>query len=166
LYDVRHDRPEDGRPLRRRPRLRIAAALLALAALALAGSAAARPDANGLPAYINGYAKWPKLNAKPIRGGSAAHQGVKNVYASKRKGVRRYPVGTIVVKTATPPGKRWLSLVATMRRIKGTANGGWRWEEFTRGSATARFVKVGFPESGCAACHMQAKANDYVFTRR
>ena len=65
-----------------------------------------------------------------------------------------------------PPGKNWLSLVATMRRIKGSANGGWRWEEFTRSSPTARFTKVGFPQSGCAACHSQAKKNDYVFTRR
>ena len=31
--------------------------------------------ANGLPAYIDGYLKWQKLNAKPIRGGSAAHHG-------------------------------------------------------------------------------------------
>ena len=147
-------------------RLRIGPVLLALIALAFAGSAAARPDANGLPAYVDGYAKWTKVNAKPIRGGSAAHQGVKNVYASKRKVGRRYPVGTIVVKTATPPGKRWLSLVATMRRIAGTTNGGWRWEEFTRASSAARFTKIGFPASGCAACHMQAKANDYVFTRR
>ena len=131
-----------------------------------AGSAGARPDANGLPAYVQGYAKWQQLNANPIRGGSSAHQGVKNVYASKRKAGRRYPVGTIVVKTGTPPGKRWLSLVAAMRRVSGTANGGWRWEEFTRSSPTARFGKVAFPESGCAACHMQAKANDYVFTRR
>jgi hypothetical protein len=146
--------------------VRVTAVMVAVAALAAAGGAGARPDANGLPAYIQGYATWPKLNAKPIRGGSPAHQGVKNVYASKRKGLRRYPVGTIVVKTATPPGKRWLSLVATMRRVKGTANGGWRWEEFTRASSTSRFTKVGFPESGCAACHMQAKTNDYVFTRR
>ena len=75
-------------------------------------------------------------------------------------------MGTIVVKTAMPPGKSWLSLVATMRKIKGTTNGGWRWEEFTRSSSTARFTKVGFPESGCAACHSQAKSNDFVFTRR
>jgi hypothetical protein len=132
-----------------------------------AGSAApAEQAANGLPKYVDGYAKWPKVNAKPIRGGSSAHPGTKNVYASKRKAGKRYPVGAIVVKTATPPGKRWLSLVATMRRIKGTTNGGWRWEEFTRSSPTARFTKVAFPESGCAACHMQARANDYVFTRR
>ena len=125
-----------------------------------------RADANGLPAYIEGYAKWPRLNRVPIRGGSSAHQGTKNVHASKRKTGARYPIGTIVVKTATPPGKRWLSLVATMRKVRGTTNGGWRWEEFTRFSSTARFSKVGFPESGCAACHAQAKTNDFVFTRR
>ena len=140
--------------------------LLALGAAIAVGAAAAQPQQNGLPAYIEGYAKWPKVNAKPIVGGSSAHQGTKNVHASKRRQGARYPVGTIVVKTATPPGKRWLSLVATMRRIKGRANGGWRWEEFTRTSASQRFAKVAFPESGCAACHMQAKSNDYVFTRR
>ncbi|MEO5575969.1 MAG: cytochrome P460 family protein [Gaiellaceae bacterium] len=142
------------------------AVLASLVALLLAGSVGAQPAANGLPVYVNGYAKWPKLNASPIRGGSPAHQGTKNIYASRRKVGRRYPVGTIIVKTATPPGKRWLSLVATMRKITGSRNGGWRWEEFTRSSSTARFTKIGFPESGCAACHAQAKANDYVFTRR
>lgn len=142
------------------------AAAVGLLVTAAGAAAPAEQAANGLPAYINGYAKWPKLNATPIRGGSSAHQGVKNVYASKRKVGRRYPVGTIVVKTARPSGKQWLSLVATMRRITGTTNGGWRWEEFTRTSSTARFTKVAFPASGCAACHVQAKANDYVFTKR
>jgi Cytochrome P460 len=138
----------------------------AVVALAVAGVAGAQARKDGLPAYVTGYASWPKLNKQPIRGGSAAHQGVKNVYASKQKTGRRYPLGTIVLKTATPPGRRWLSLVATMRRVSGTANGGWRWEEFTRSSPSARFTKVSFPQSGCAACHAQAKANDYVFTRR
>ena len=147
-------------------RLLALAAVLGLLVAATSSAAPAEQAANGLPAYVEGYAKWPKLNAAPIRGGSAAHQGTKNVHASKRKVGRRYPLGTIVVKVATPPGKRWLSLVATMRRVKGNANGGWRWEEFTRTSPSARFTKVGFPESGCAACHAQAKANDYVFTRR
>ncbi|MBA2332274.1 MAG: cytochrome P460 family protein [Actinobacteria bacterium] len=146
--------------------MKTAAILGALLALTIAGSAGARTDANGIPAYVNGYAKWPKLNAKPIRGGSPAHQGTKQVYASKRKTGANYPLGAIIVKTATPPGKQWLSLIATMRKIRGTTNGGWRWEEFTRSSPTARFTKIAFPESGCAACHMQAKANDDVFTRR
>jgi Cytochrome P460 len=125
-----------------------------------------RTAANGIPAYVDGYAKWPRLNRVPIRAGSSAHQGTKNVYASKRKTSARYPVGTIVVKAGTEPGKKWLALVATMRKIKGTKNGGWRWEEFTRSSPTARFVKIGFPESSCAACHSQAKSNDFVFTGR
>lgn len=147
-------------------RVILAAAVVCLLVTAAGAAAPADQAANGLPAYVQGYAKWAKVNAKPIRGGSPAHPGVKNVYVSKRQTGGRYPVGAIVVKTGTPPGKRWLSLVAAMRRIKGSANGGWRWEEFTRSSSTARFAKVAFPESGCAACHMQARANDYVFTRR
>lgn len=145
----------------------LAAAVVLALALATSGAAAPeRRSANGVPTYVTGYAKWPRLNATPIRGGSTAHRGTKNVYTSKRMVGRRYPAGTIVVKVASPPGKRWLSLVATMRRVQGTRNGGWRWEEFTRSSASARFTKVGFPESGCAACHAQARTNDYVFTRR
>jgi hypothetical protein len=134
--------------------------------LAELASAVMLTAAPGLPAYVDGYAGWQKVNGEPIKGGSAAHQGTKNVYTSKRKTGARYPPGTIVVKAATPPGKKWLSLVATMRKIQGNANGGWRWEEFTRSSPTARFAKVGFPQPSCAACHAQAKKNDYVFTRR
>ncbi len=141
---------------------------LALAATlaCFASGAAARPAKDGLPSYVDSYSAWTKVNRKPIAGGSPAHAGTKNVYVSKRKTGARYPLGAIVVKTASPPGKQWLSLVATMRKIRGSANGGWRWEEFTRSSQTARFTMIGFPESGCAACHAQAKSNDYVFTRR
>jgi hypothetical protein len=145
------------------------AALVAVALLAAGGALALAPDAarkDGLPRYVDGYAKWPKLNRRAIVGGSAAHGGTKQVYASKRRRGARFPVGTIVVKTARPPGKRWLSLVATMRRVQGTRNGGWLWEEFTRTSPAQRFTRVSFPASGCAACHAQAKATDYVFTRR
>jgi Cytochrome P460 len=150
--------------------VRVAVAAVAAVALLAAGAAlalapgAARKD--GLPRYVDGYATWPKLNRRAIVGGSAAHRGTKQVYASKRRRGSRFPVGTIVVKTATPPGKRWLSLVATMRRVQGTRNGGWLWEEFTRTSPAQRFARVAFPASGCAACHAQAKASDYVFTRR
>jgi hypothetical protein len=147
--------------------MRAGVAVVVLGGLAIAVAAApAGQQQARLPGYIDGYAAWPRLNKKPIVGGSPAHSGTKHVYASRRKRGARYPVGTIVVKTATPPGKKWLSLVATMRRIKGSANGGWRWEEFTRASPSQRFSKISFPESGCAACHVQAKANDYVFTRR
>ena len=154
--------------------MRIAIVSATIAALLAAGAAVAltpqaqpwAAGADGLPRYVDGYAQWPKLNRRAIVGGSAAHVGVKQVYASKRRRGARFPLGTIIVKTATPRGKRWLSLVATMRRVRGTRYGGWRWEEFTRTSPQQRFTRVAFPESGCAACHAQAKATDHVFTRR
>lgn len=146
--------------------LRVALVVVLAVAAAAVAAAAVRPEKDGLPAYVEGYAKWTRVNKKPIAGGSPAHQGTKNVHASRRKERGRYPAGTIIVKAATPPGRSWVSLVATMRRTRGTRNGGWRWEEFTRASPSQRFSKIGFPESGCAACHMQAKSNDYVFTRR
>ena len=71
---------------------RLMLAELSATALLLSGVGApakaqspARVTANGIPAYVNGYAKWPRLNRVPIRAGSSAHQGTKNVYASKRK---------------------------------------------------------------------------------
>jgi cytochrome P460 len=140
--------------------------VLALAALIVGAVASAQSRKDGLPTFVDGYAAWPKLNRKPIVGGSSAHQGTKNVYASRRRAENRFSVGTIIVKTASPTGKRWLSLVATMRRVKGTQNGGWLWAEYTRSAPGTRFTKVAFPASGCAACHAQAKTNDFVFTRR
>ena len=64
--------------------------LVAVVALLATGVAGAQARKDGLPVYVTGYASWQKVNAKPIRGGAAAHQGVKNVYASRRKSGRRY----------------------------------------------------------------------------
>ena len=79
---------------------------LSATALLLSGvgaDAPARATANGIPAYVDGYATWPRLNRVPIRAGSSAHPGTKNVYASKRKTAARYPVGTIVVRREHRP---------------------------------------------------------------
>ena len=141
-------------------------ALLTLGIAIAVGTASAQTRQNGLPGYVEGYAKWPKVNAKPIAGGSPAHRGTKNVYASKRKQGARYPVGTIVVKAAMPPGQA----LALARRDDATDQGPGERRLALGGvhstSASQRFSKVAFPESGCAACHMQASSNDYVFTRR
>lgn len=138
------------------------------AVAAVLAAAAVAPAASGLPPSIAGFEKWRKLNAKPIPvRASDPHASVKNVYASRRRGAKgRFPVGAIVVKAGHPPGKRWLSLVAVMRKTGSRANGGWAWAEYTRSGPSERFARVGFPESGCAACHAQAKSRDYVFTAR
>lgn len=126
---------------------------------AVALAASAQPQASGLPSYTNGYAKWPKLNARPVTK-PGAHNGVKNVFASKRKVGKAYPNGTVIVKSIADPGARGAPRqVAVMRKVSGR----WRWVEYERsGSRYAAFAQGQI----CVTCHMQARANDWVFTKR
>jgi len=126
---------------------------------AVGAVAAAKPQANGLPAYTNGYAKWQRLNAKPITT-PGAHDGVKHVYASKAKRGKAFPNGTVIVKSIAKPRAKGLpAQVAVMRKV----NGRWQWVEYERtGVRYAAFAQG----SICTSCHMQAKADDWVFTRR
>lgn len=126
--------------------------------------AVASTQANGLPSYTNGYQKWPRLNKKPTRGtplGKSAHNGLKNVYASKRKAGKKYPNGTVIVKSIAQRGDKPAlpSQVAVMRKVKGR----WQFVEYTlSGSRYSVLAKGQF----CTSCHVMAKSNDYVFTKR
>jgi hypothetical protein len=137
-------------------------AIVAAAALAaaIAVVAAAETTANGLPSYTNGYQKWPKLNRKPVRGGSAAHSGTKNVYASKRRTGKKFPNGTVIVKSIArrgdKPGRP--DQVAVMRKV----NGRWRFVEYQLSGTRYTVLAQG---QLCVSCHVQAKARDYVFTK-
>ena len=130
----------------------------AVAVVALAGS-----SANGLPAYTNGYAKWPRINKKPFTSTgplSSAHVGVKNVYASKKKTGARYPNGTVIVKTIQPAGRKGLpTQVAVMRKVQGR----WRYVEYHRSGSRYTVLAQG---QLCQSCHVEARANDFVFTKR
>jgi hypothetical protein len=144
-------------------RLRILAIVGAIAlASAVAVVAVASSSANGLPSYTNGYAKWPRINKKPFTSTgplSRAHTGVKNVYASKWKVGKRYPNGTVVVKTIQPTGRKGKPYqVAVMRKL----NGKWRYVEYQLSGARYTVLAQG---QLCQSCHMAARANDYVFTR-
>ncbi|MBA3375199.1 MAG: cytochrome P460 family protein [Actinobacteria bacterium] len=124
----------------------------------------ARTTANGLPSYTNGWQKWPRINKKPFRDTgplSSAHSGVKNVYVSKRGRGSKYPNGTVIVKTIVKPGTKYVGQFATMRKV----NGRWRFIEYERASATARYSLLA-QGSLCTSCHVMAKSNDYVFTKR
>jgi len=145
-------------------RLRILAVVGVVALGAAVGVVAvASSTANGLPSYTNGYAKWPRINKKPFTSTgplSSAHQGVKNVYASKRKVGMRYPNGTVIVKTIQPAGRKGLpSQVAVMRKLSGR----WRYVEYELSGARYGILAQG---QLCQNCHMAARANDYVFTRK
>ncbi len=140
--------------------------LLALPILLALGSASALP---GIPSYAQPYKSWTKLNSKPIPRRSAdPHDGRKNVFASKLppRGSSRYPVGTVIVKEGFRPGKRYVGLIAVMRKVKATgANNGWVMIEWTRNSAKSRFTELARGQV-CYSCHVGAKKTDYVFTRR
>jgi hypothetical protein len=134
-----------------------------IAALGLAGAVAvvatATTTANGLPAYTNGYAAWKKLNRRPFAT-PGAHNGVKNVYASKPRGANRtFPNGTVIVKSIARPGAKGLpAQVAVMRKV----NGRWRWVEYALSGSRYGVLAQG---ALCVSCHMQAKARDWVFTK-
>jgi hypothetical protein len=138
----------------------VASLVVVLAASAgLAVAATAQRTKNGLPAYTDGYAGWRKLNAKPITT-PGAHNGVKNVYASRPRGAgKRFPNGTVIVKSIAEPGARGLAKqVAVMRKVKGR----WQWVEYDLEGGRYDVLARG---ALCTSCHMQAKANDWVFTR-
>ena len=145
-----------------RARLVAVAAVIAVAASAVVVAVAAT-SANGLPAYTNGYQKWPKLNAKPFTkcGPPCAHAGVKNVYASKKKAGAKYPNGTVIVKSIAQRGDKPAlpSDVAVMRKVSGR----WRFVEYQLSGL--RYSVIGQGQF-CVSCHVMAKSNDYVFTKR
>jgi hypothetical protein len=145
-------------------RLRILTVVAAVSLVASLGVVAlASSSANGLPSYTNGYTKWPRINKKPFTSTgplSSAHRGVKNVYASKRKSGKRYPNGTVIVKTIQPSGRTGRPYqVAVMRKT----NGRWRYDEYQLSGS--RYSRLDFSQQLCQGCHAQARANDYVFTK-
>jgi hypothetical protein len=152
----------------------LAAAVLA-AALALGVSVAQGRDGAsaakalpGLPAYTAGYTSWHKINRRPLpRRTSDPHDGTKNVYASKRIRAGRYPYGTVIVKESFRSGEKAPYLVAAMRKLRGASprNNDWIMIEWTRTSPSARFREAARGQI-CYGCHVGAKKNDYVFTRR
>ena len=146
-------------------RLRILAIVAVIAtAAAVAVVAVASTSANGLPSYTNGYAKWPRINKKPFTSTgplSSAHTGVKNVYASRKKVGKKYPNGTVIVKSIRRSGDKsaFPNQVAVMRKT----NGSWRYVEYQLSGSRYTVLAQG---QLCQSCHMQARANDYVFTKR
>jgi hypothetical protein len=142
-------------------RAAIVAVVLALGLAAAIAVAASGQVTNGLPSYTKGYAKWPRLNAKPVTGGSAAHAGVKNTYASRKRAGKTFPNGTVIVKSIAERGAKGPpAQVAVMRKVMGR----WRWAEYELSGS--RYTPLGVPVSVCTGCHVGAKSTDWVFTKR
>jgi hypothetical protein len=162
--DLFQGRRERGKIIGMRTKLIALVAVAAIGASLVVVVASAQTTKSGLPAYTSGWQKWPKLNRKPFTSTgplSSAHTGVKNVYASKRRQGKVFPNGTVIVKTIVKPRTRFVGQFAVMRKVKGR----WQFIEFERSSPTTRY-RVLAQGQLCQSCHMQARANDYVFTKR
>jgi hypothetical protein len=138
----------------------VVSSLAVTVALAAAVVALGAPTKNGLPAYTDGYASWTKLNRKPVTK-PGAHNGIKNVYASRPRAANRlFPNGTVIVKSIAEPGAKGLAKqVAVMRKARGR----WQWVEYELEGGRYGVLAQG---ALCSGCHMQARATDWVFTKR
>lgn len=134
------------------------------------------PSLPGLPsvdrAAVEGYLDWTELSTPPAPAlaaqASGAHRGTKRVFLGRAADTDAapFPPGAVVVKEGRTGDD--ITLIAIMEKIGETddATGGWRYVEYTRSSSASRFEKVNFPETGCAGCHAQAKATDFIFTTK
>lgn len=149
----------------------LAGALAAALAVVTAFSSRHQATLPRIPKYAQPYKTWHKVNRKPVvrpRGSlSDAHFGRKNIYASKKAVRTRYSYGSILVKEGVRSGEKFVSLIAIMRKTRGSdpKHGDWQWVEYTRGGAREPFTKIA-SGSICYGCHVGAKKTDWVFTTR
>jgi hypothetical protein len=119
----------------------------------------------GVPAWTAGYRGWMRLNAQPLPPRDAdPHLGTKNVFTNRPPVGGVYPAGTIIVKEAFRPGRDFIGLIATMRKLEGAnpEHNDWVFVEYTREARNAAF---GEQAAGavCWSCHVGAQQADYVW---
>jgi hypothetical protein len=128
-------------------------------ALSLGGAVAAL---SGVPKNVQGFAAWKKVatSGLPMDGPHAGK--TKLVYANPVAakawaGKAALPLGSLVVKTAG--SAKAPDFVAIMRKTTQ----GWEYEEYTvKAGKYSLFLKG----AACQSCHEQAKAKDFLFTRK
>lgn len=122
------------------------------------------PPLPGLPKFTAGYPTWEEIAKElPPRDGDP-HLGTKNVFSTDRPSNGSFPAGTIIVKEAIRPGKNFVGLIATMRKLNGAdpAHNDWVFVEYARESFEEPFSEVA-RDAVCWSCHMGAERTDYVF---
>jgi hypothetical protein len=129
----------------------------------------------GLPADVDGFQAWLRMNARPIRGGPGdAHGGDKLVYVNQTREriapsgalVFPFPAGTLIAKSSPRPGDDFVGNVAIMRKQAAgfdPFHGDWEYVEYARPTPTAPFTELA-RGSVCWSCHSDAEDRDWVFT--
>jgi hypothetical protein len=142
-------------------RLLISFALVASIALAVAP---------GLPANLEGYQNWIRLNIDRVtEDPSGAHPPSKDVYinlapedflAQNGSFDLPFPEGTLVIKERNDTTRLLVDRIYVMEKVEGA----WEYSFFDReddGSFTAQMLGA---DNFCRECHAGAKDTDYVFT--
>jgi len=118
----------------------------------------------GLPRFTAGYTEWAKLATNIPPRDSDPHLGTKDIFASQRREGGVFPVGTVIVKHAQRPGRDFIGLVATMRKVEGAdpEHNDWVFVEWARENADEPFTELASGQV-CWSCHVGAEQADYVW---
>jgi len=86
------------------------------------------------------------------------------VFSTNRPSGGSFPTGTIIVKEGFRPGKHFVGLIATMRKLEGAdpVHSDWVFVEYTRESANGAFDE-GATHAVCWSCPIRSETKDYVF---
>ncbi len=134
---------------------------------------------SGIPADIQAYRTFTKMNAAVLADPSNPRAGSKNTFANLSPDQLRaivgtggrtrqpFPDATIIVRESLHPTEGWVQVLFVMRKDSTvTATKGWVFSGFTRQAADRPFgpLEIANPFLRCLFCHAQMKASDYVFT--
>ncbi len=146
---------------------------LVLVAALLVASAQTR-----IPAEIENYRHWTKMNATALTDPSNPRAAPKNTFinlspealraliAPGGRVPRAFPDGTIVVRESLDAAGVVRVLFVQRKDSAALRTKGWIFTGYTRSAADQPFQPLAIPDpvTRCLDCHAQVRASDYAFT--
>ncbi len=132
-----------------------------------------------IPAEIQPYRTWTKMNAIPLTDPSNPRAAPKNTFINLSPDELReiigsggqvrkpFPDGTIIVRETIHPTEGWAGLLFIQKKDSSTARTkGWVFSGFNRAASNQPFqpFPIADPVVRCLDCHAQVKNSDFVFT--
>lgn len=133
----------------------------------------------GVPADLDQYRTWTKMNAALLTDPSNPRAGPKNTFINLSSNELReilgpggharkpFPEGTIVIRESLDLTAGFVTVLFVMRKnSKAVETKGWDFSGLSRRAADQPFQPVPLtpnPVLRCLACHQQVRATDFVF---
>jgi plastocyanin len=133
----------------------------------------------GVPAEIEPYRAWTKMNGAPLTDPSNPRAGPKNTFINLSPAQLReiigpgardrkpYPDGTIIVRESLDVDTGFVRVLFVQKKDSNAARTkGWVFSGFSRSRADEPFQPLAVPDpvARCLNCHEQMRASDLVFT--